>query len=206
MLWLVLLAVVVGDGVAVLIFRRLLSLRHRRVHESAHPQPSLWWLAFLGLAWGWLVWKLADAPWPVLALWLPLSASLAWLAAVDVDVSRLPDRLLGPTAVWTILCVGLTMWITGPSVGLDALLAAAVSAGGFGVIHVVGRGELGFGDVKLAGIIGAATVLVSWAAVAYALLAACVLALAWAAARRERALAFGPWLALGAVMAVGLAG
>ena len=85
-------------------------------------------------------------------------------------------------------------------------LAALVSAGGFGVLHFVGRGELGFGDVKLAAIIGAATAVVSWWAVAYALIAGFVLAIAWAAARRDRVLAFGPWLALGAVMAVGLAG
>jgi prepilin signal peptidase PulO-like enzyme (type II secretory pathway) len=42
-------------------------------------------------------------------------------------------------------------------------------------------------------------------AVLYALVAGCVLAIAWAIARRRSELAFGPWLALGAVLAVGLA-
>jgi prepilin signal peptidase PulO-like enzyme (type II secretory pathway) len=56
--------------------------------------------------------------------------------------------------------------------------------------------------VKLAAVIGAATALVSWTAVLYALVAGCVLAIAWAIARRRRELAFGPWLALGAVLAV----
>lgn len=204
MVWAVLLAVVVGDVVAVLIFKRVLSLTHRRPEEAAKDRPSLWWLASLGLVWGWLAWRLAYEPWPILTLWLPLSAAFAWLAAIDVDVSRLPDRILLPTAVWTVLCIVLAMWITGPSVGVDAPLAALLSAGGFGVIHFVGRGELGFGDVKLAAIIGAATVTVSWEAVFYALIAACVLAIAWAVARRAERLAFGPWLALGAVMAVGL--
>jgi leader peptidase (prepilin peptidase)/N-methyltransferase len=205
MLWLVLLAVVAGDVVAVLIFRRVLRLGHRRPNEAPTSRPPLWWLAFLGLAWGWLTWFLGNGPWPILALWLPLSAAFAWLAAIDLDVSRLPDRILLPTAIWTVLCIALTMWITDPAAGVNAFLAALVSAGGFGVIHFVGRGELGFGDVKLAAIIGAATVLVSWAAVAYALLAGCILAIAWALARRDRVLAFAPWLALGAVMAVGLA-
>ena len=204
MLWLVLLAVVAGDVVAVLIFRRVLRLTHRRPDEESRERPSLWWLAFLGLVWGWLTWRLADAPWPILTLWLPLSGLLAWLAAIDVDVSRLPDRILLPTAVWTVLCIAIDMWITGPSVGADAPLAALMSAGIFGVIHFVGRGELGFGDVKLSAIIGAATVTVSWPAVFYGLIAGCVLALAWALARRAEKLAFGPWLALGAVMAVGL--
>jgi leader peptidase (prepilin peptidase)/N-methyltransferase len=73
------------------------------------------------------------------------------------------------------------------------------------ILHLTGRGALGFGDVKLAAVIGAATALVSWSAVLYALVAGCILTIAWAAARRQRELAFGPWLALGAVMAVGLA-
>lgn len=204
MVWWVLLAVVVGDIVAVVIFRHVLRLTHRRPDEADRDRPSLWWLAFLGLVWGWLTFRLGYEPWPLLTLWLPLSAALAWLAAIDVDVSRLPDRILLPTAAWTILCIALAMWITGPSVAVDAPLAALLTAGGFGVIHFLGRGELGFGDVKLAAIIGAATVTVSWAAVFYALIAACVLAIAWAAARRASRLAFGPWLALGAVMAVGL--
>jgi leader peptidase (prepilin peptidase)/N-methyltransferase len=206
MLWMVLLAVVVGDVVAVLIFRRVLRLTHRRPDEASRRHPSLWWLAFLGLAWGWLAWRLASEPWPILALWLPLSAAFAWLAAIDADVSRLPDRILVPSAIWTALCIALTMWITGPSAGINALIAALLSGGGFGLFHLYGRGALGFGDVKLAAIIGAATVLLSWSAVFYALIAGCVLAIAWATARREEVLAFGPWLALGAVMAVGLAG
>ena len=204
MIWAVFVAVLVGDVAAVLILRRVLRLGHRRPEEVSKDRPSLWWLAFLGPAWAWLTWSLASEPWPILTLWLPLSAAFAWLSAIDADVSRLPDRVLLPTAVWTILCIVLAMWITGPSVGVDAPLAALLCAGAFGVIHVVGRGGLGFGDVKLAGIIGAATVTVSWAAVFYALVAAGVLAIAWAAARRASRLAFGPWLALGAVMSVGL--
>ena len=204
MLWGVLLAVVTGDIVAALIFRRVLRLTHRRPDEAAMARPSLWWLSFLGLGWGWLVWRLGSGPWPILLLWLPLSALFAWLAAIDVDVARLPDRLLVTAAAWTIVAVVLTMWITDASAGPNAVLAALVSAGGFGVLHFVGRGVLGFGDVKLAAIIGAATVTVSWEAVFYALIAACMLAIAWAVARRAERLAFGPWLALGAVMAVGL--
>ncbi len=204
MVWAVLLAVVAGGVVAVLIFRRVLRLGHRRPEEASKDRPSLWWLAFLGPAWGWLTWSLSNQSWLILTLWLPLSAAFAWLSAIDADVSRLPDRILLPTAVWTILCIAMAMWITGPSVGGDAALAALLCAGAFGVTHVVGRGELGVGDVKLAGVIGAATVTVSWTAVFYALVAAGLLAIAWATARRVSRLAFGPWLSLGAVMSVAL--
>ena len=200
------LAVVAGALVGVLIRWRVRRLTHRRPEESSSSTLAVWWLIPLVAAgWGWLTWRLMDAPWPILTLWLPLSAALAWLAAVDLDVARLPDRILVPAAIWAALGVGVTTWITGPLAGVGAILAAALCGGSFWILHLAGRGALGFGDVKLAAVIGAATALVSWTAVLYALVAGCVLALAWAAARRRRELAFGPWLALGAVLAVGLA-
>jgi leader peptidase (prepilin peptidase) / N-methyltransferase len=165
------LAVVAGALVGVLIRWRVRRLDHRRPEEVSNSTPTVWWLIPLVAAgWGWLTWRLLYAPWPILTLWLPLSAALAWLAAVDLDVARLPDRILVPAATWTALGVGVTMWITSPLAG-----------------------------------VGAAATLVSWTAVLYALVAGCILTIAWAAARRRSELAFGPWLALGAVLAVGLA-
>ena len=200
------LAVVAGALVGALVRWRVRRLTHRRADESPNSTPPVWCLIPLVTAsWGWLTWRLLDAPWPILTLWLPLSAALAWLAAVDLDVARLPDRILVPAAIWTALAVGVTMWITSPRAGVGAILAAALCGGGFWILHLTGRGALGFGDVKLAAVIGAATALVSWSAVLYALVAGCILTIAWAAARRQRELAFGPWLALGAVLAVGLA-
>jgi leader peptidase (prepilin peptidase)/N-methyltransferase len=200
------LAIVAGALVGALVRWRVRRLTHRRPEDSSSSTPTAWWLIpLVAGGWGWLTWRLADAPWPILTLWLPLSAALAWLAAVDLDVARLPDRILIPTAIWTALGVGATLWITGPLAGVEAILAAALCGGGFWILHLAGRGALGFGDVKLAAVIGAATALVSWSAVLYALVAGCILTIAWAAARRQRELAFGPWLALGAVMAVGLA-
>jgi len=199
-------AVVAGALVGALVRWRMRRLTHRRADESPNSAPPVWWLIpLVAVSWGWLTWRLLDAPWPILTLWLPLSAALAWLAAVDLDVARLPDRILVPAAVWTAGCIGLTLWITGPLAALGAILAAALCGGGFWILHLTGRGALGFGDVKLAAVIGAATALVSWSAVLYALVAGCILTIAWAAARRQRELAFGPWLALGAVLAVGLA-
>ena len=199
-------AVVAGALVGALVRWRVRRLTHRRADESPNSTPPVWRLIPLVTAsWGWLTWRLLDAPWPILTLWLPLSAALAWLAAVDLDVARLPDRILVPAAIWTALAVGVTMWITSPRAGVGAILAAALCGGGFWILHLTGRGALGFGDVKLAALIGAATALVSWSAVLYALVAGCILTIAWAAARRQRELAFGPWLALGAVLAVGLA-
>jgi len=200
------LAAVAGALVGALVRWRVRRFDHRRPEEASNSTPGIRWLIpLVATGWGWLTWRLLDAPWPILTLWLPLSAALAWLAAVDLDVTRLPDRILVPAAVWTTLGVAVTMWTTGPLAGAGAILAAAFCGGGFQILHLVGGGRLGFGDVKLAAVIGAAAALVSWTAVLYALIAGCILALAWAAARRRRELAFGPWLALGAVLAVGMA-
>ncbi len=82
-------------------------------------------------------------------MWVGLAA-LEWLAAVDLDVARLPDRILVPATIWTTLGVAVTMWITSPLAGAGASLAAALCGGGFQILHLVGGGKLGFGDVKLA--------------------------------------------------------
>jgi leader peptidase (prepilin peptidase)/N-methyltransferase len=166
------LAIVAGALVGVLIRWRVRRLGHRRPEEASTSIPTVWWLIpLVAASWSWLTWRLLYAPWPILTLWLPLSAALAWLAAVDLDVARLPDRILVPAAIWTALGVGVTLWITSPLAGVGAILAAALCGG----------------------------------AVLYALVAGCVLAIAWAIARRRSELAFGPSLALGAVLAVGLA-
>jgi leader peptidase (prepilin peptidase)/N-methyltransferase len=83
-------------------------------------------------------------------------------------------------------------------------IAAAVCAATFWALHLASRGALGFGDVKLAAILSGAVAAVAWQSVVWALLGACGLALVWAAVTRRRDIAFGPWLALGAIVAVGL--
>ena len=80
------LAIVAGALVGVLIRWRVRRLDHRRPEEASNSTPTVWWLIpLVAASWGWLTWRLLDAPWPILTLWLPLSAALAWLAAVDLS-------------------------------------------------------------------------------------------------------------------------
>ena len=86
------------------------------------------------------------------------------------------------------------------------VLAGAGCFLGFAVLHVASQGGLGFGDVKLAALLGVAVGVISPTTLLAALLLGCVLALVWAAITRTRQLPFGPGLGLGAVIAAGLPG
>lgn len=200
------LALLTGAVIGTWMARRIRRGAHRRPDDGQEPARTLWLVPVVAITLAWLTWRLASAPWPVQLLWLPFVPLLAGLAAIDVDVRRLPDRLLVPAAAWTALCVGL---LTVQSHSLAPLfapvVAAAVSGGTFWILHLASRGALAFGDVKLAAVLAAAVAAVAWQSVAWALLGACALALGWAAVTRRREIAFGPWLALGAIIAVGLA-
>ena len=129
----------------------------------------------------------------------------AALSVIDIRTHTLPDRLVLPAYPVAGTLLGAGGLLSGHPAHLWRALAGLLALGAlYWVLWAVHPAGMGFGDVKLAGVIGAATVTVSWTAVFYALVAAGVLAIAWATARRVSRLAFGPWLSLGAVMSVAL--
>jgi leader peptidase (prepilin peptidase)/N-methyltransferase len=128
-----------------------------------------------------------------------LLAVMAVLAAIDIERRVLPNRIVLPAAV-IVLAAQLVFfpehaaaWILGALVAALVVLAA----------HVAHPAGMGMGDVKVALLLGAAL----GASVAVALVVAVVaaaLAGAFMLARhgRKSTLPFGPFLALGAVVAV----
>lgn len=201
-------AALAGSAVGWALTRRLATLGYRKPDETDQPAPaSQWWLIpGLGIAWAWLVFAMAERP-TLMAMWLPLAAALGWVAAVDLDVQRIPNRVLGPAVVWVGLCVAAMAMSEGSWDAVTrGVLAGAGCFLGFAALHVASRGGLGFGDVKLAALLGVAVGVISLTALLAALLLGCVLALLWAAITRTRQLPFGPWLGLGAVIAAGLPG
>jgi leader peptidase (prepilin peptidase)/N-methyltransferase len=201
-------AALAGSAVGWVRARRLEALDYRRRDETVRPAPAArWWvIPGLGCAWAWLEFTLAEQP-TLIVMWLPLAAALGWVAAVDLDVQRIPKRVLGPAAAWVGLCVAA---LALNEVNWDAVtrgvLAGAGCFLGFAVLHVASQGGLGFGGVKLAALLGVAVGVISPTTLLAALLLGCVLALVWAAITRTRQLPFGPWLGLGAVIAAGLPG
>lgn len=128
------------------------------------------------------------------------------LALIDLDVRRLPDEIVLPS--YPVLAVLLLIGADG-----DALLRAVEGAAILGVFYFVvwyvAPGGMGFGDVKLSGLVGGMTAYLTWgtflvgAFLGFLLGAvAGLLLMAGGRAGRRSALPFGPFMILGAWAAV----
>ena len=129
-------------------------------------------------------------------------ALLVPAAIVDVEERRLPDvwviAALGalPVALALDLAFGASTH-TDPTLG-GILGGAAAMALPVLALHLVSPASMGFGDVKVAAVLGAAVGTVDWRLGALAL---CVAAASGAVAgllARQRTIAFGPFLVFGA--------
>lgn len=197
-----------GAGGGHLVERACRLGRYRRCGDQPRGRPRFL-PAWLGVTWLLLGQRLADTPAYLVAVVL-LSLPLLALAAVDVDVHRLPDALtlpLYPAAGGSLAVSALVdgqpealRWsVTGGLGGLALFLVLALTAP---------PGGLGLGDVKLVGILGlivgpcgpAALLLAVWAGFAIAGLVGVVALTRGAAA--STSIAFGPALIIGAAAAV----
>jgi leader peptidase (prepilin peptidase)/N-methyltransferase len=150
---------------------------------------------------------------PALPAYLYLAAVAMALAAIDIDLHRLPNAIVLPSyAVGALLLVPATAahgdwWAAGRGlIAMGGLLA------GYFAIACLYPGGMGFGDVKLAGLLGLYLGWLGWSQVlvgAFAgfLLGGVVGALLLATRRADRrtALPFGPYMLAGALLAVFLA-
>lgn len=151
----------------------------------------------------------------------PATAAFAWaagaavvLAAVDLASHRLPDRVTYPAAAVVATALLLDAGVLGTWAALlRAVLAAAAAFGVAALAAALSPAGLGFGDVKLLGLIGLLLGWVGWGAllagVFLGLLTGALVSLALLATRRvgwRTAVPFGPPLIVGAVMALALTG
>jgi len=131
-------------------------------------------------------------------------AALAALAVKDLEERRIPNVLVLPATAVVLLAVAALR----PHHLLEAVLAAIAAAAFLLLPSLFSRGAVGMGDVKLALLLGAGL----GRGVALALLIGClaasvtggVLIFRHGSAARKTAVAFAPFLALGAVVAVAL--
>lgn len=149
-----------------------------------------------------------------LPAYLYLAAVGVALALIDLDVRRLPNAIVLPS--YPVVLALLTLASLAPGRGADwsSLLRAGVGGAvlfGFYFLLVLlyPRG-MGWGDVKLAGLLGMGLAWLGWGSLIVggfaAFLAGGVFSLALLAAgkaSRKTAIPFGPWMILGA--AVGFA-
>lgn len=151
---------------------------------------------------------------PELAAFAFLGTVGVGLAMIDIDVLRLPDRLTLPAYPAIVALLALAAAADdAPGALAEALIGGLVLAGGYLLLALLSAGQVGGGDVKLAGLVGMAlgwlggrTVFIG-ASLAFAL--AAVVGLALLASRKatlRSSIGFGPYLLGGALVAILISG
>jgi leader peptidase (prepilin peptidase) / N-methyltransferase len=213
--WAVALLGVLGAGVGAGLARSLGEVSYRRPQERSQPLPShRWWLMIaLACAWASLTFRFGGhARWSLLPAYLFLGAIGAALTFIDLDVHRLPDLIVLPSYPIAFVLLLVPTVVTGQ---WGALLRAALAGLALYAVYLVlalvspGGGGLGFGDVKLAGVLGLLLGWLGWGTVIVSVLAAFViggvialLLLVLGRASRSSHIAFGPSMILGAWLAL----
>ncbi|HTZ43036.1 MAG TPA: prepilin peptidase [Jatrophihabitans sp.] len=141
--------------------------------------------------------------------WYFAAISIA-LALIDVDVHRLPNAIVLPS--YLVVAFGLTLGAVAldqPAYLLRAAICGLALFGCYFVLAFSYPAGMGFGDVKLAGLIGAVLGFVSYRAALVGAFTAFVLGgifgvalLARRRAGRKTAIPFGPFMIAGAVLAI----
>jgi leader peptidase (prepilin peptidase)/N-methyltransferase len=159
-------------------------------------------VAALGGLWGATCLILGFADGGRLALGLVLCIALAAITVTDLERRVIPNAIVLPGAVAGIAIVAAT----DPGALPGSLVAAAIAGAGLLAVALAHPGGMGMGDVKLAAMMG----VYLGPAVATALLVGFIAGAAFGAAlivrdgaaARKRAIPFGPFLALGGVLAL----
>jgi leader peptidase (prepilin peptidase)/N-methyltransferase len=152
----------------------------------------------------------AIGPHAALPAFLYLAAIAVALTMIDIDTRRLPNAIVLPSYVvgGALLTVAAAVSGEWDSLLRAALGGAALFAFYFALAFIYPAG-MGFGDVKLAGVLGLYLGWLGWGALAVGAFAAFLLGGVLGAglmlvgkAGRKTAIPFGPWMLAGAMIAV----
>jgi leader peptidase (prepilin peptidase)/N-methyltransferase len=146
----------------------------------------------------------------VLPAYLYLAAVAMALAVIDLDIQRLPNRIVLPSYL-----VGAALLAGAAALGGDwapaarAVLAMSVLYGGYWLLASVYPEGMGFGDVKLAGLLGLYLGWLGWSSVwigtLTGFLLGAVVGIGLVLTRRatgRTAIPFGPAMLAGALLAI----
>ncbi|WP_349866577.1 prepilin peptidase [Leifsonia sp. WHRI 6310E] len=150
----------------------------------------------------------------VLGAFLYLSSISVALALIDLDTHRLPDKIVLPAYVVgaVTLTAAAVIGGDGPSL-LRAVIGAVSLFGLYLALALIRPGGMGFGDVKLAGVLGLFLGWLGWSELIVGAFAAFVIgggvAVVLVLVRRvgyRGGIPFGPWMVVGAWVAILAAG
>jgi leader peptidase (prepilin peptidase) / N-methyltransferase len=154
-----------------------------------------------------VAWRLE--PWAVPAFAYLAAIGVA-LALIDLDTHRLPNAIVLPSYPVLAALLALASWGTGD---WTALVRAVVGGVALWVAYfamcLAYPAGMGFGDVKLAGLLGGALAWLGWGAFAVGAFGAFLLGgifsvglLVTRRASRGSGIPFGPWMLLGALLGI----
>jgi leader peptidase (prepilin peptidase)/N-methyltransferase len=146
----------------------------------------------------------------VLLAFLYLAAISVALAAIDLDVHRLPNAIVLQGFAVGIVLLGAASLASGD---LEPIARAAAGASTFFAFYFLLAfaypGGMGFGDVKLAGVLGLFLGFLGWQELIVGVAAAFILGgvlgillIATGKASRKSGIPFGPWMLAGAWVGV----
>jgi len=146
----------------------------------------------------------------VLVSVVPFVVMLAIMIVIDLRELRIPDKLTGPSAVAAAPLLALSLLSDWSDISLLRALLGALAMGGFYlVLWLIYPPGMGFGDVKLAPTIGAQLAFFGWIPLVRGVIAAyfvagpvAILLLLFGKAKRKTGFPFGPFMAVGAVIAL----
>ncbi len=148
-----------------------------------------------------------DDPW-IVGMLAPFLGLLAAITVIDWRHRIIPNRLVYPTFLIAAGYLVIARLAGAPVDLVDALIGCLAYGGGLLIVALIAPRGMGMGDVKLAGLVGlvlgglglryvgvaaAAGILIGGVAAIVALLSG---------ASRKSGLPYGPWIALGAGVAV----
>lgn len=138
-----------------------------------------------------------------IVLGLVLVAVLVPVALIDLDIRTIPNRITGPAAIAAV-AIGAALRPAGLA---EQLIAGAAAAGFLLVFALLYPRGMGMGDVKLAGVLGlflgrSVAVAILTAVLLGTLVGVAVMARLGVARGRKTAVPFGPFLALGGIVAL----
>ncbi|MCC6498498.1 MAG: prepilin peptidase [Propionibacteriaceae bacterium] len=187
--------------------RNLAMLGYRKEDEQDRPDPGpRWWVVWASVvALGSLTSSayLSERPITYIGV-LPLALTGPWLAAVDLDVLRIQNRVLMPAMAVTLLALlGIAVAERDWSALGSPVVAALATGGSFAAFHLATHGGIGLGDIKLATVIGLALGPIGVDAVWISVLAGSLTTLICAKCiGRGGPIPYGPGLLSGSLLAV----
>ena len=166
--------------------------------------------AWRGVGWRWRLWAVGITAVVLVGalagtVGVPAAVTITVLVPaglVDVVERRLPDRALAFAAACLAIGLGLGELLAS-SVGLpDVSIGAIAMALPLLALHLASPASMGFGDVKIAVVLGAAVGTIAWELAISALALAAGLSASIAVLARARTIPFGPGLIAGAALAL----